>query len=77
MGKVKLIWDFRGPNGKRTAEHHCVHLHDFIKMEKLHGEAIKVVEFSEMHAAATMIIKEEDVTVMREKLKPHRGQRVE
>jgi len=36
-----------------------------------------VVEFSEMHAAATMIINEEDVPFMREKLKPHRGQRVE
>jgi hypothetical protein len=77
MGKVKLIWDFRGPNGKRTAEHHCIHLRDFIKMENRHGEAIKVVEFSEMHAAATMIINEEDVPFMREKLQPHRGQRVE
>ena len=77
MGKVKLIWDFRGPAGKRTAEHHCIHLNDFIKMENVHGESIKVVEFSEMHASAIMIIKEEDVPFMREKLKPHRGQRVE
>jgi len=77
MGKVKLIWDFRGPAGKLTAEHHCIHLRDFIKMEKMHGESIKVVEFSEMHAAAIMIINEEDVPFMREKLRPHRGQRVE
>ena len=76
MGKVKLIWDFRGPAGKRTAEHHCIHLNDFIKIENIHGEAIEVVEFSEMHASATMIINEEDVPFMREKLKPHRGQRV-
>ncbi|MEM6684361.1 MAG: hypothetical protein AAF617_01095 [Bacteroidota bacterium] len=77
MEKVRLIWDFRGPAGKRTAEHHCIHLHDFIRMERLHGEAIEVIEFSEMHAAATMIINAEDVALMREKLKPNRGQRVE
>ncbi len=77
MAKVKLIWDFRGATAKRTAEHHCIHLNDFIKMENVHGESIKVIEFSEMHASAIMIINEEDVPFMREKLKQHRGQRVE
>ncbi|EDP96002.1 hypothetical protein KAOT1_07533 [Kordia algicida OT-1] len=76
MAKVKLIWDFRGPAAKRTAEHHCIHLNDFTKMENIESESIKVEEFSEMHVCATMIIHENDVPFMREKLKPHRGQRV-
>ena len=74
MAKVKLIWDFRGPAGKRTAEHHCIHLKEFVSTENIESEAIKVEEFSEMHAAATMIIQQDDVAFMREKLKPHRGQ---
>ncbi len=76
MVKVKLIWDFRGPAAKRTAEHHCIHLKDFIALEKIEGEAIKIEEFSEMYSCASMIINEKDVSFMREKLKPHRGQLV-
>lgn len=76
MAKVKLIWDFRGPTAKRTAAHHCIHLNDFIKSEKIEGELIKTEEFSEMYACASMIVDEKDVNFMREKLKPHRGQLV-
>lgn len=76
MAKVKLIWDFRGLASKRTAEHHCIHLKEFIALEDIEGESIKIEEFSEMHASATMIVKQEDVSFMREKLKPHRGQSV-
>ncbi|WP_298420493.1 hypothetical protein [uncultured Kordia sp.] len=76
MAKVKLIWEFRGPAAKRTAEHHCIHLNDFIKLERIDGEAIKVEAFSEMHANASMIINQDDVPFMRAKLKPHRGQLV-
>ena len=35
MRKLKLIWDFRGPNAKKTAEHHEIHLKQFIVIEKL------------------------------------------
>ena len=76
MAKVKLIWDFRGPAAKRIAEHHCIHLKEFIAMEKIDGEAIQIEEFSEMYVCASMIINEQDVSFMRAKLKPHRGQRV-
>ncbi|WP_430408870.1 hypothetical protein [Kordia sp.] len=76
MAKVKLIWEFRGPAAKRTAAHHCIHLHDFIKLEQIDGEAIKTEEFSDMYVCASMIISQDDVPFMREKLKPHRGQLV-
>jgi hypothetical protein len=76
MAKVKLIWDFRGPAAKRTAEHHCIHLKEFVSRENTEGESIKIEEFSEMHVSAVMIINQDDVPFMREKLKPHRGQLV-
>ena len=76
MAKVKLIWDFRGPAAKRTAEHHCIHLKEFVSLENIENETIKVEEFSEMHVSAVMIINQDDVPFMREKLKPHRGQLV-
>ncbi|MBC8757350.1 hypothetical protein H2O64_21960 [Kordia sp. YSTF-M3] len=76
MAKVKLIWDFRGPAAKRTAEHHCIHLNEFIALESIESESITTEEFSEMHVCALLIINEDDVPFMREKLKPHRGQLV-
>ena len=27
--KIKLLWDFRGPDAKETAKHHTIHLKDF------------------------------------------------
>ncbi len=77
MAKVKLIWDFRGPAAKRTAEHHCVHLKEFIALENIEGETITTEAYSEMHVSATMIVRQDDVPFMREKLKPHRGQLAE
>ena len=35
MRKLKLIWDFRGPYALKTAEHHEIHLKDYIVIQKL------------------------------------------
>ena len=77
MAKVKLIWDFRGPAAKQTAAHHCIHLKEFIAIEKIDGEAIRTEIFSEMYVCVSMIIPKKDVTFMRMRLKPHRGKRVQ
>ena len=29
MRKLKLIWDFRGPDALKTAEHHEIHLKEY------------------------------------------------
>ena len=31
MQKVKLVWDFFGPDSKNTAQHHLIHLSEFSK----------------------------------------------
>ena len=33
--KIKLIWDFRGPASAKTAEHHEIHLKEYIAIQKL------------------------------------------
>ena len=35
MRKLKLIWDFRGPDALKIAQHHEIHLKEFIAIEKL------------------------------------------
>nr|WP_298659569.1 hypothetical protein [uncultured Flavobacterium sp.] len=31
--KIKLIWDFRGPSALQTAEHHAIHLNEYLNLE--------------------------------------------
>tara|TARA_R110000787_G_scaffold86285_3_gene183998 strand:+ start:16152 stop:16388 length:237 start_codon:yes stop_codon:yes gene_type:complete len=72
--KIKLIWDFRGPNSLKIAEHHCVHLKEYTQMENLHFYEIETTIVSDMYTVAYLIIDEKDMDASREALKPHRGQ---
>lgn len=75
MEKAKLIWDFRGPAAKQIALHHAKHLSEYILAEKLSEAVVDSEEITEMHHIAFMIVKMDRVESLREKLKPHRGQR--
>ena len=33
--QIKLIWDFRGADALKTAEHQEIHLKEFIQIEQL------------------------------------------
>ena len=33
MRQIKLIWDFRGQASAKTAEHHEIHLKEFLEKE--------------------------------------------
>lgn len=72
--KIKLIWDFRGPDSLKIAEHHCIHLKEYAQMENLNYYDIATTIISEMHAIAFMTIDEKDMDKSRNDLKPHRGQ---
>ncbi|MDO1500155.1 hypothetical protein Q2T40_08415 [Winogradskyella maritima] len=74
MRKLKLIWDFRGPASEKTAEHHLVHLKEYINLEKLEVTVTGVEKFGEMHSLAYMVVDESDMPKVRDLLKPHRGQ---
>lgn len=72
--QIKLIWDFRGPGAHKTAEHHEIHLKDFIKTEKLDMLNITGTEqISEMHSLAFWVVPESDMKKFRDILKPHRA----
>ncbi|MEZ4857194.1 MAG: hypothetical protein R2781_00100 [Flavobacteriaceae bacterium] len=75
MEKVKMIWDFRGPNAKNIAEHHKIHLDEFIQTKQLKDIVTGTEAISEMHHTAIMIVSPDAVDTLRNTLKPHRGQR--
>ena len=74
MRKLKLIWDFRGPAGKQTAEHHLIHLKEYITIKKLDVEIADVEVINDMHSIAYIVVDETDMKPIRDALRPHRGQ---
>ncbi|MEN9336560.1 MAG: hypothetical protein RLZZ500_1547 [Bacteroidota bacterium] len=72
--KIKLIWDFRGPAGTKTAEHHEIHLKEYIALEKLPIQITGFEQLHEMHAIAFMVVEESNMIAVRDALKPHRGE---
>lgn len=74
MRKLKLIWDFRGPAGQKTAEHHLIHLKEYIESQSLDITITGVETLSDMHSLAYLVVDESEMKPIRDTLKPHRGQ---
>jgi hypothetical protein len=72
--RLKLIWDFRGPASSKTAEHHEIHLKEFIIAEKLPINITGFEIYNEMYAIAFMVVSDENMIAVRDALKPHRGE---
>jgi DNA polymerase II small subunit/DNA polymerase delta subunit B len=71
---LKLIWDFKGPDSARTAEHHALHLKEFIKMNNLSPKLSGFENIAPEHHIAYLVISESEMPAVRDSLKPHRGQ---
>lgn len=72
--KIKLIWDFRGPAAQKTAEHHEIHLKEFIQIERLPELSTGFETLNEMHSIAFMVVERKNMIAVRDALKPHRGE---
>ncbi len=72
--KIKLIWDFRGQASEKTAQHHEIHLKEYIIAEKLLMNITGFNFINEMHAIAFMVVIDEEMIAVRDSLKPHRGE---
>lgn len=72
--QIKLIWDFRGSESSKTAEHHEIHLKQYIVAEKISLNISGFDIINEMHATAFMVVDESEMILVRDALKPHRGE---
>jgi hypothetical protein len=71
---IKLIWDFRGAVAAKTAEHHEIHLKEYIRSEKLPLNITGFQVINELYAIAFMVVEEGNMIPVRDALKPHRGE---
>ncbi len=74
MRKLKLIWDFRGPDAEQIAKHHLIHLKEYISMHALNISITGVEPLNEIHHIAYMVVDESEMKPIRDALRPHRGQ---
>ncbi|MAT79468.1 MAG: hypothetical protein CMD13_01840 [Flavobacteriales bacterium] len=72
MEKIKLIWDFRGHDGKNTAIHHEKHLKEFFEIENKQLFESGYETLNELHHIAFIIILREDLNEIKLKLRPNR-----
>jgi len=71
---IKLIWDFRGPAAKKTAEHHEIHLKEFIVAENIISDSTGNHQINDLHSIAYLVVEKKDMILVRDLLKPHRGE---
>lgn len=72
--QIKLIWDFRGPAAAKTAEHHEIHLKEYITIKKLDLNITGFEILNDMYATAFMVVTDDTMIAVRDALKPHRGE---
>ncbi len=72
--KLKLIWDFRGPDAESTAAHHAIHLQEFVNTSQLTMNVVGSEKISEAHVIAFLVVTDSEMRPVRDALKPHRGQ---
>lgn len=74
MRTLKLIWDFYGPDASKIAQHHEIHLKEYIKLKQLPVTITGVENVTEMHAIAFLVVNEVAMKPVRDVLKPNRGE---
>ena len=75
--KIRLKWDFRGPEAKQTAKHFLTHLIEFLHKENLsryNKESFQGIEQASTNFYSVfLIIESKELTFFKEHLKPHRA----
>jgi len=74
MRNLKLIWDFKGADAIKIAQHHEVHLKEYFQQKKAPISITGTESLTDFHAIAFLVVREDIMKPIRDDLKPHRGQ---
>lgn len=74
--KIKMLWDFRGAHSQKIAQHHQIHLQEFAAKENLEFQETGIHVVSPMHSIAYLMTSESEMLMVRDALKPHRGEKI-
>ena len=71
--KIKLIWQFNGMDALKIADHHLVHLNEYILREEIDIIDSGTELINDFSAISFIIIDNSIVEKLRVALKPHKG----
>ncbi len=72
--KIKLIWDFRGPDCEKIAKHYKIHLSEFLNSNNSLYFDFNHKKITEHHYIVYLIVLKTSMKYFRDKLKPNRGE---
>ena len=75
--KIKLIWQFSGMDARKIADHHLVHLNEYLNREDIFVVDKGTELTNEFSAISFITIDNSLVEKLRVDLKPHKGFLVE
>ena len=73
MTNIKFVWNFYGPDSKSLAEHHLVHLIDFISKENFLSLNSGISTESDNYSYSFIILDSSYLEIIKSKLKPHQA----
>ena len=73
---VKYIWDFRGDGALKTAQHHAIHLGEFIQAKNLLNSKTGYEQLNDHHSIAFILSSKDNLLTIRDILKPNRAEKV-
>ena len=75
--KIKMVWQFSGMDALKTADHHLIHLNEYIQREGIDVIDRGTVLVNDFSAISFVIVDNSFVQKLRIDLKPHKGFLVE
>ena len=73
-GLASLLGSYGTAAAEKTAEHHEIHLKEFITSENLELNITGFTVLTDMHSIAYLVVNEAEMITVRDALKPHRGE---
>ena len=73
MSNIKFVWDFYGPDSKFLADHHLVHLNEYILREEIDVIDKGTELINDFSSLSFIVIDNSLVEKLRIALKPHKG----
>lgn len=71
--RVQFIWDYFGAPAARTAEHHKIHLQEFVEARQLQNAVTAWQQINDKKAIAFITLEEVDAKELKDILRPHRA----
>ncbi len=71
--RIKLTWEFKGPDAEHFAVHHEIHLKQYALAENLLDTTSSAEQMNPELWVASLIVDKSDMIKVRDALKPHRG----